>query len=195
MKEGKAECHLCMITSYEQTSPPRLVWKKNSSHLHLLYLTLLPWEFIYAKLRNFTISKRGWVVNMHKGQSLHWESKTHKLKRSIKARFQRQLSIKRCVFAYSLFTTAELSLRGGARVTFGSQYGSLTLKTSAFESYGANSPLLKREGNWSRNTSRDSLWDRYGDALVSYWPIFPPSKYLSQKSLRKLTRPQFPSRF
>ena len=51
---------------------------------------------------------------MHKGQSLHWESKTHKLKRSIKARFQRQLSIKRCVFAYSLFTTAELSLRGGA---------------------------------------------------------------------------------
>ena len=114
MKEGKAECHLCMITSYEQTSPPRLVWKKNSSHLHLLYLTLLPWEFIYAKLRNSTISNRGWVVNMHKGQSLHWESKTHKLKRSIKARFQRQLSIKRCVFAYSLFTTAELSLRGGA---------------------------------------------------------------------------------
>ena len=80
----------------------------------LFYLTLLPWEFIYAKLRNFTISKRGWVVNMHKGQSLHWETKTHKLNRSIKAGFKRQLSIKRCVFAYSLFTTAELSLRGGA---------------------------------------------------------------------------------
>ena len=80
----------------------------------LFYLTLLPWEFIYAKLRNFTISKRGWVVNMHKVQSLHWETKTHKLNRSIKAGFKRQLSIKRCVFAYSLFTTAELSLRGGA---------------------------------------------------------------------------------
>lgn len=118
MKEAKAECHLCMITSYEQISPPRLVWKKNSSHLHLLCLVILfnssAMEFIYAKLRNFTISKRGWVVNMHKGQSLHWETKTHKLNRSIKAGFKRQLSIKRCVFAYSLFTTAELSLRGGA---------------------------------------------------------------------------------
>ena len=27
----------------------------------LFYLTLLPWEFIYAKLRNLTISKRGLV--------------------------------------------------------------------------------------------------------------------------------------
>ena len=51
---------------------------------------------------------------MHKGQSLHWETKTHKLNRSIKAGFKRQLSIKRFVFAYSLFTAAELSLRGGA---------------------------------------------------------------------------------
>ena len=41
MKEAKAECHLCMITSYEQISPPRLVWKKNSSHLHLLCLVIL----------------------------------------------------------------------------------------------------------------------------------------------------------
>ena len=117
MKEAKAEWHLCMITSYVQILPPRLVWKTNSSHCwaRLFYLTLLPWEFIYAKLRSFTISKRAWVVNMHKGQSLHWETKTHKLKRSIKAGFKRQLSIQRCVFAYSIFTTAELSLRGGAR--------------------------------------------------------------------------------
>jgi len=120
---------------------------------------------------------------MQKGQSLHWETKTHKLKRSIKAGFKRQLSIKRCVFAYSLFTTAELSLRSGAR-------GHLWQSVRFTES---NSPLWKPKGNWSRNTSRDSLWDRYGDVLVSYRPIFSPSKYLSQKSLRKLTRSSFPS--
>ena len=44
-----------------------LVCKQNPLHFHSLswafFSTLLPWKFIHAKLRNFTILKRGLVVN------------------------------------------------------------------------------------------------------------------------------------
>ena len=44
--------------SNEQISPPSLVCEQNSSHLHslcvgFLFNCVLPWEFIYVKLRNF----------------------------------------------------------------------------------------------------------------------------------------------
>ena len=69
-----------MFTSDEQISPPSPVCKENSLHFHssCADIILLPREFFFAKLGNFTISKRGLVVkfahfsdvNTHKGRSL-----------------------------------------------------------------------------------------------------------------------------
>ena len=44
-------------------------------------------------------------------------------------------------------------------------------------------PLQKREGNWRRPKIVSGIVT--GDATISYWPLFS----LSQKSLRKFTRP------
>ena len=46
------------------TTTPRLkekLLRVCTCYAWLFYLTLLPWEFIYAKLRNLTILKRGLV--------------------------------------------------------------------------------------------------------------------------------------
>ena len=54
---NKVKWPSCVITSDDQISPPSLVCKQNSSHLTLFawvfFSTVLPWEFIYVKLRNF----------------------------------------------------------------------------------------------------------------------------------------------
>ena len=50
---------LCLITSDGQISSPSIVCKQDTLWLWVFFLTLLPWEFIYAKLCNCTILKQG----------------------------------------------------------------------------------------------------------------------------------------
>ena len=65
-------CHTSKF--HHRASSERKILRICTCCAWLFYSTLLPWEFIYAKLCNFTISKRGGKicssdVNIHKG---HW---------------------------------------------------------------------------------------------------------------------------
>ena len=52
------------VTRANSTTKPRLQSKFPAFTLcaWILFSNLLPWEFFYVKVRNFTISKRGLVV-------------------------------------------------------------------------------------------------------------------------------------